>query len=62
VRNVYVREDVVLVWLVEHLASDPRRPGDEVEQSAVNQAALWLRVQSKVIVCGEADVNPAFRS
>lgn len=55
VRNIYVREDVLLVWLAKYLASDRHRPGDDIEASTVEEVVAWLRAQSKVIVCGGAD-------
>jgi hypothetical protein len=54
-RNVHVREDARLVWLTENFVSDLRRPGYDVEQSAAEEPVMWLRAQSKVIVCGRAD-------
>ena len=54
-RNIYVREDVLLVWLARHLASDRHRPGGDVESRTVEEVVAWLRAYSKVIVCGRAD-------
>jgi site-specific DNA recombinase len=55
VRNIYVREDVLVVWLAKYLASDRHRPGGEVEPRSVEEVVARLRAQSKVIVCGGAD-------
>ena len=52
-RNVYMREDVLLDWLVSHLASDRQRAGDAVEPSAVEEIIARMRAESMVIVCGE---------
>ena len=63
-RNIYVREDVLLVRLAKHLASDRHRPGDDVEPSTVEEVVARLRAESKVIVCGRADwtLAPAERT
>ncbi len=53
--NIYVREDVLLVWLARHVASDRHRSGGDVEPSTVEEVVAGLRAQSKVIVCGRAD-------
>jgi hypothetical protein len=64
VRNIYVREDVLLVWLAKYLASDRRRSGDDVEPSSVEEVVARLRAQSTVIVCGGANwtLAPAERT
>ena len=54
-RNVYVREDVLLVWLVWHLASDRHRSCGDVEPSTVEESVARLRAESTVILCGRAD-------
>ena len=54
-RNIYVREDVLLVWLATHFAGDRHRPGGDVESSTAEEAVARLRAQSTVIVCGRAD-------
>jgi hypothetical protein len=55
VRNIYVREDVLLVWLTKYLASHRRPASDDVEPDTVEEVVAWLRPESKVIVCGVAD-------
>ena len=54
-RNIYVREDVLLVWLATHFASDRRRSGGAVEPSTAEEVVARLRAQSTVIVCGRAN-------
>ena len=63
-RNIYVREDVLLVWLATHFAGDRHRPGGDVESSTAEEAVARLRAQSTVIVCGRADwtLAPAERT
>jgi len=54
-RNIYVREDVLLVRLARHLAPDRYRSGGDVEPSTAAEIVARLRAESKVIVCGRAD-------
>ena len=63
-RNIYVREDVLLVWLATHFASDRRRPGGDVEPSTAEEVVARLRSESTVIVCGRANwtLAPAERT
>ena len=63
-RNIYVREDVLLVRLARQLASDRHRSGGDVEPSTVEEVVARLRAESKVIVCGRADwtLAPAERT
>ena len=63
-RNIYVREDVLLVWLATHFASDRRRSGGAVEPSTAEEVVARLRAQSTVIVCGRANwtLAPAERT
>ena len=63
-RNIYVREDVLLVRLARQLTADQDRPGGDVEPSTVREIVAWLRVESKVIVCGRGDwtLAPAQRT
>ena len=43
-RNIYVREDVLLVWLATHFASDRRRSGGAVEPSTAEEVVARLRL------------------
>jgi site-specific DNA recombinase len=63
-RNIYVREDVLLVWLATHFASDRRRSGGAVEPSTAEEVVARLRSESTVIVCGRANwtLAPAERT
>jgi hypothetical protein len=64
VRNIYVREDVLLDRLAQQLASDGHRPDGDVELTTVEEVVAWLRSESKMIVCGRADwtLAPAERT
>jgi hypothetical protein len=46
-RNIYVREDVLLDRLAMQLASDPHRPGGDVEPSTVNEIVARLRTRRR---------------
>jgi hypothetical protein len=53
-RNLYVREDVLLSRLVRHFAPDQCRSGADVEPRMM-EVVDRLPAESKVIICGRSD-------
>lgn len=50
-RNVYVREDVLLDRIASQLAHDRHRSGSAVVLSSAEEIGAWVRAESKVIAC-----------
>jgi hypothetical protein len=54
-RNIYVREDVLLLRLARQLTLDQGRPDRAVRPSTAREIVAWLRAESTVVVCGRGD-------
>jgi hypothetical protein len=63
-RNIYVREDALLLRLARQLTLDQGRPGRAVRPSTAREIVAWLRAESTVVVCGRDDwtLAPAERT
>src|SRR3954451_17520665 len=54
-RNIYVRDDVLLLRLARQLTLDQGRPDRAVRPNSAREIVAWLRAESTVVVCGRGD-------